>query len=131
MKKAVLLLSIMCCFILSSCKDEAENNANCSKCSFENPLTDLPWLKTMVNGFVQDSVAGMSFHVRIYQCTYKTNKTGFLIEPCVDCPDAGYSLYSCKGVVLCGGGGIIGGDTCEEFNIDRDNATLIYEQHKQ
>ena len=50
MKKAVLLLSIMCCFILSSCKDEAENNANCSKCSFENPLTDLPWLKTMVNG---------------------------------------------------------------------------------
>ena len=129
MKKAVLLLSIMCCFILSSCKDEAENSTGSTTCSCENPLTDLPWLKTMVNGFVQDSVAGINNHVRIYKCTYQTNKTGFLIEPCVDCPDAGLDLRDCKGNYLCTMWGFTG-SSCPEYNVNFDDAVIIYELNK-
>lgn len=128
MKKAVLLLSILCCFILSSCKEE-ENNPVVITCSCENPLKDLPWLKTMVNGFVQDSIAGINHHVRIYKCIYQTNKTGFLIEPCVDCPDAGLDLRDCKGNHLCTMWGFTGSN-CPEYKVNFDDAVIIYEQNK-
>ena len=95
-------------------------------CNVENPLTDLPWLKELIDGFEKDAEAGYKHHVRIYQCTYKDG-IGFLLEPCVGCPDAGYSFRNCEGVTLCGEGGLLGGDNCSEFNIDFENKKLIWE----
>jgi hypothetical protein len=94
-------------------------------CNVDSPLTDLPWLKQMVANFSADSLTT----VKIHQCTYQNNKTGFLIEPCVGCPDAGYSFRSCDGTVLCGGGGISGEETCQELDIDFNNKQLIYQHN--
>jgi hypothetical protein len=96
-------------------------------CDFDNPLTDLVWLKQIVDNIEIDSENG-KVHARIYQCIYKYG-TGFLIEPCVGCPDAGYSFRSCDGTILCGGGGISGEDTCQELDIDFDTKQLIYQHN--
>ena len=92
-----------------------------SFCEFENPLTDLPWLKNLIDVWKLNG-----WRSKVHQCTYKDG-IGFLLEPCVGCPDAGYSFWNCEGVVLCGGGGHSGEDNCSEFIIDFESKILIYE----
>ena len=138
----ILILFLVCC----SCQNESNADGNdesfkgqidnvdifrnvIEACNVKNPLTDLPWLKEMVDGVEKDVEAGYKHHARIYQCAYK-NGIGFLLEVCVDCPDAGYSFRNCEGVVLCGGGGITGEDNCPEFDIDFENKELIWELKK-
>ena len=118
---AIVVVAILSLGLFFSCEEKKEN----TECSFKNPVADLPWLKTKVTELSQSP-----FHARIYQCTYQTNKICFMVEPCVDCPDAGYTFYSCEGVELCSEGTIVGGYQCEGLNIDRDNKILIYEQNK-
>ncbi|MDR1090642.1 MAG: hypothetical protein LBL79_06155, partial [Prevotella sp.] len=75
---------------------EVKNNEMNNFCEFENPLTDLPWLKEIIGGIEKDAEAGYKQHARIYQCTY-IDGTGFLLDLCVGCPDFGYWLKSCEG----------------------------------
>jgi hypothetical protein len=96
-------------------------------CNVDNPLTDLPWLKEIIDGFEKDAGAGYKGHARIYQCNYK-NGVGFLLEMCVGCPDAGYWLRSCEGESLCIIGGFAG-DRCTEFDVDFENKKLIWEKN--
>ena len=117
---ALAVIIVLSIGFFSAC-EEKDN----TECSFKNPVTDLPWVKTKVTELSQSP-----FHARIYQCSYQTNKICFMVEPCVDCPDAGYTFYSCEGVELCSEGTIVGGNQCEGLNIDRDNKILIYEQNK-
>jgi hypothetical protein len=91
----------------------------------ENPLTDLPWLKEIIDGIEKDAEAGYKQHARIYQCTY-INGTGFLLELCVGCPDSGYWLKSYEGESLCIMYGLAG-DPCQELNVDFENKKLIWE----
>jgi hypothetical protein len=101
-------------------------------CSSEEEvsLTDLPWLKEIVDGLEASSAAGYSQHVKIYQCTYRDG-IGFWLELCVGCPDASSGLRSYEGKPLCSWGGFTGGDPCVElFDIDFENKTLIYELNK-
>ena len=97
-----------------------------SSCEFENPLTDLPWLKEFINIHERNAQAGDRYHARIYQCNYRDG-IGFLLEMCVDCPDFGYSFLNCEGRDLCSGGGFTGRDNCPDFNIDFKNKKLIWE----
>ena len=137
--KLLLLIFLVVCWSCKSETDAGENEENpkggidnvdeinvIEACNVDNPLTDLPWLKEMVDGVEKDIEAGYKRHARIYLCTYKDG-TGFLLEMCVACPDAGYSFVNCEGVVLCGGGGITGIDNCPEFNIDYENKELLWE----
>ena len=98
-------------------------------CEFENPLTDLSWLKEIVDDFENDAATlGYNPHARIYQCTYK-NGIGFLLEMCVGCPDYGYWFRSCEGESLCVLEGH-SGDPCSEFEIDFENKQLIWEKEE-
>jgi hypothetical protein len=116
---------------MTACEKNNKTNISSEKlslpdtCQWDNPLTDLPWLKQMVANNEDSSYVG---HARIYQCSYKDG-TGFLIEPCVGCPDAGYSFRSCDGTVLCGGGGLADGDNCSDFGIDYTARMLIWENN--
>ena len=124
MKKIVIVLCVLG-FTLTSiggCTKTLSDNA----CDVKNPLTDLEWLSQIVKIWEENSQNGFGTTARIYQCTYEKNKIGFLIEPCVGCPDAGYSFRSFDGTILCGGGGIDGKDSCETLNIDFANKRLIY-----
>ena len=75
-----------------------------------NPLEDLPWLKAKIDELSQ---SGDTISVYIYQCTYRDNDTGFLIDE-----GNTETFYNYDGEVLC----IINEDTketCSELNIVR------------
>jgi hypothetical protein len=90
-----------------------------STCNVDNPLTDLPWLKTKIEELTllyQDN----PLSVAIYQCTYSNGQTGFLEER----GNIAF-FYNCKGETLCTMGGVVG-ETCPELNIDFANGKLIW-----
>ncbi len=128
MKKTVLSLVVLCCFFVLGCKEQ-DNNNNSSQtgCVFENPLTDLAWLKAKVNEF--NSPEYDASNPKIYRCVYKTNQIGFIVELDSDSPNMLYVLHSCKGEVLCNGGGFVGESICQEFNIDYNSKVLIYQRN--
>ena len=129
MKTINIILLLLAGFFYFSCSPQVKENTSSNEpdCEFENPLTDLLWLKEIVDGFEHNAAAlGYNPHAIIYQCAYKDGIV-FLLEMCVGCPDAGYSFRNCKGEVLCGGGGYSGEDNCSEFNIDFENRKLIWE----
>lgn len=110
-------------FLVSCDKDEKEDRPNI--CGVENPLTDLEWLKDLIQTYEENAENGHK--VRIYQSTYGNNQTCFIIEPCSGCPDAGYNVVLCDGTNLCYGGTLVEPNTCEGLNIDYENQKLIYE----
>jgi hypothetical protein len=87
-----------------------------NSCEFNNPLTDLPWLKTKIK-----ELKSYYWHTEIYQCKYGNNETGFLIDEGNTKP-----FYNCNGEILCIMGGVAG-ETCSELNIDFANKKLIWE----
>jgi hypothetical protein len=127
MKTKLLYFTILATFALLGCEKNAKpQEENLGACSVEDPLADLPWMKAFIDGYSKDAEAGYRHHARIYQSSYGNGKTGFLIEICVGCPDAGVSLYDCEGNLLCVMWGIAG-LSCEEFGFDVDNPKLIWE----
>ena len=97
-------------------------------CNIDDPLNNLIWLKEIVDRFEYDAVIfGYNPYARIYQCNYK-NGVGFMLEMCVECPDAEYSFRNCEGIELCSGRGFSDVDNCSEFNIDLENKKLIWEK---
>ena len=113
----LILLSLILTIVFSSCEKE-------KVCGVDNPQKDLPWLKEFIDVVGSNAQAGFSHHVKIYQCTYR-NGIGFLIEPCVGCPDAGFLLVNCEGKCLCNLWGFTG-DSCTEYNIDFKRKKLIW-----
>lgn len=80
--------------------------SSCEKrtfCNVENPLTDLEWLKTTVAEMTESAE-----HCSVSKCNYQTNKQGFLISFCDNCPDNMVSLKDCTGNTLCNIGGYAG-----------------------
>ncbi|MCL2327079.1 MAG: hypothetical protein FWC39_01060 [Bacteroidetes bacterium] len=80
-------------------------------CEFENPLTDLSWLKEKIEEFNLLIQENPNLSIAIYQCTYGNEEIGFLIDKGNTKP-----FYNCKGEVLCTMGGVAG-ETCSELNI--------------
>jgi hypothetical protein len=97
-----------------------------NSCYFNNPLTDLPWLKAFIGNKVQEAKKGYPDLVRIYQCIYNNGRIGFLIEP-VGMIDGMMEFYSCEGIVLCTIGGESGKDTCLEQGLNIIGKKLIWE----
>jgi len=110
----LVIIGIALLFLSLSCQKD-------KVCHVNNPLADLPWLKTKINEFNLLSQGNPTLTVAIYQCKYGNGKTGFLV-------DEGNikSLHNCSGDVLCIMGGFAG-ETCSELRID--NAELIWENN--
>ena len=123
MKKVYFFLLAMC-LMGASCKENEEKTPEIG-----NPLTDLPWLKGIVDEFEKNAeVMGYNSHARIYQCAYREG-TGFLLEMCVGCPDAVSEFRSSEGTVLRSGKGSSVEDKDDQgLNIDFKNKKLIWEK---
>ncbi|MDR1740072.1 MAG: hypothetical protein LBR45_04880 [Bacteroidales bacterium] len=92
---------------------------NTKLCAFDNPLTDLLWLKDVVNEINLTIQNGTPLSVSIYQCIYGNDETGFLVDQGNMKP-----FYNCNGEILCIMGGYAG-ETCSELGII--NMELILE----
>jgi len=105
---AMLCLVVVTLFATSGCeKSEIPHKT----CNVENPLTDLPWLKSKVNEITLIVQSGNPLSVSIYQCVYGDEETGFLVDK-----GNTKSFYNCNGELLCIMGGFAG-ETCSELNI--------------
>ena len=93
-------------------------------CNVDNPLTDLPWLKDIIDGFEKEAEEGYVPSAKVYQCTYKDG-AGFLIEPCVECLSSGYIFTNCEGTTLCEMKEL-DEYPCPELNINFKNKKLIW-----
>jgi hypothetical protein len=86
-------------------------------CKFENPLTDLLWLKELVDKL--DST-----RTKIHQYTYKYG-IGFLVAMPVGTDDCLGSFKNCEGKTICYTTGLMG-FTCTEFEIDFESRKFIW-----
>ena len=95
-------------------------------CRFDNPLTDLLWLKEIIDEFEEEAISmGYNPHARIYQCNYRDGIC-FLLEMCEECP---LIFRNCEGTVLCDSSKVTEINTCSELNIDFENIELIWEKN--
>lgn len=67
-----------------------ENPEDSILCTFENPLTDLLWLKETIEEFQEIT----DITVAIYQCVLENDNIGFLVEE-----DEKQRLYNCQGEI--------------------------------
>ena len=108
--------------LMTSCnKDSSEPEPTCV---FDDPLTDLPWLKEIVEKYTEDSKK-YRIHFRVLQYTYRDEVAFFLsttgpLLDCMDCP--GGDFLNCEGEVVCGLNPAYG-EFCKEFY----DGKLIYE----
>ena len=121
-----LLWAVITAGCNKSVKEEDDDEPTEKECNTDNPLTDLLWLKEIVDAFEENAGAtGRNPHARIYQCAY-SDGIGFLLEMCVECPDAGYSFRNCEGAILCEGD-----NNCSSLEIDVENKKLIWEMERE
>ena len=116
---AALLMGALLLF--AGCEKEKNK---CEFCGVDNPIEDLAWLKTRVDTFSQHKESRSS----IRTCKYDTDKEGFIIEDCENCPDLGVSLFACDGTHLCHFFGF-SGKPCENHTIDTSSIELIYKNY--
>jgi hypothetical protein len=90
-------------------------------CDVENPLTDLPWLKEIIDNFGNKAALEPAM---IYLCTYRDG-IGFLLSLDIYHSDPFVDLVNCDGEILCQLFGL-GGELCEEYEIDFKTWKLIW-----
>ena len=118
---------------LASCKKDTESsnkvfhfdyNGSCH-CGADNPLEELEWLHN--NAVMFESMRDKQW-ASISICTYDSLKQGFLINACVNCYDAGVSLYDCEGNYI----GMVSGFAgipLSTYNIDPASIREIYRNY--
>ena len=128
-KLAAVLLVLAGGFVSCKSNNQCAETINLPEekvCDFTNPLTDLPWLKEYI-----DEVKEQERSIAIFTCSYR-NGTGFLFY--TGCPKNVYcitgpsiALKNCEGETLCVTFGANVMNCEEEFDVDFNNITLIYE----
>ncbi|MCL2436081.1 MAG: hypothetical protein FWD09_08125 [Lentimicrobiaceae bacterium] len=98
-------------------------------CNVSNPLTDLPWLKEIVDEIEYEQTEGIDVHhARIYQCNYKDG-IGFFMNLTIGWTDNLIYFRNCEGERLCKVGRY--DNTCTELEVDFENKILIWETFPQ
>jgi hypothetical protein len=132
MKTTIYFKAILVNLFLLSCsthKNTVEPNFNNSSsastsgsnfCEVLNPLTDLPWLKKLVDEIKNSSNGGT-----ITKFKFKS-KDVFLVNTCKVCiTDAMTVLYDCAGNQICSIGGIAG-LTCPDFEKEASDSVVVF-----
>jgi len=116
MKFICALFSIMLFF---SC----EEDPLIKDCS-DNPLENIDWLKSLVDTENNTDMEN-SNGLEITQYTYE-KQTAFLINNCINCSDNLTILYDCDQNKLCEFGGIVGVNTCPDFEQEASDKKILF-----
>ena len=92
-------------------------------CGVENPLEDLEWLHRTAESFESTTQ-----WATISICVYDSARQGFIVNPCVQCPDGMQSLFDCQGNLMGNLGGIAG-IPLSTYNIDPASVREIYRNY--
>lgn len=92
-------------------------------CGVENPLEDLEWLHRTAESFESTTQ-----WATISICVYDSARQGFIVDPCVQCPDGMQSLFDCQGNLMGNLGGIAG-IPLSTYNIDPSSVREIYRNY--
>jgi len=115
---SILIILLSCSF---SCENEQQIENISENCLNNSPLMELEWLKNIVS-----EIQSQNNKATIYQCVYN-NSHGFIVDLCVQCPDAMTYLYDCNGNVICEFGGYLGANSCPDFDENISDKVLIFE----
>lgn len=111
-------------FVFNSCDKESTSNIEISRNSFchvKNPLSELSWLKKIVDNSQNEH----SGEIKIFKCIYN-NQESFLINLCWQCPDSSTKLYDCQGNVICDYGSFQQKIMYPDFGKNLTEMSLIY-----
>jgi len=114
MKKTAVLFLL---FLALSCKT--------NKLKKQNDFNQIAWLTNLKNVFKDDTSRK---HQIIH---YKYNeKDAFLVNDCYQCSDGLIRVYDIDKNIICEFGGIIGKNTCPNFEQKAKKVTYIYNDVK-
>ena len=115
-KITTLCLIIAASFAVVYCKKQENPQI---KCTFDNPLTDLNWLKKKISDFNLLAQESKNLSINVYQCVHGNNETCFFIDD-----GNSKTFYNCNGELLCLMNEFTG-ETCSGLNIT--SKELIWE----
>ena len=130
MKKLLFFIplsAVLLCLLFTACQKDKirfDYDGPCH-CGVENPLEDLEWLHDIAEEFEQMRDKQWA---SIYICTYDSTKQGFIINPCVNCPDGMQLFTDCEGKTL----GSLGGFAAvplSDYIIDPTSVREIYRNY--
>jgi hypothetical protein len=117
-----MLNLVVICMLFSSC---TESNTDTSKTICLRDATITPeWLLQIMNDYSQLS----DTKAAIYSYQYK-GKCVFMVNDCVDCADNLLKVYNFEGTVICEFGGIIGLNSCPDFQENAKHKERIWSNY--
>lgn len=111
-----MTLALPAMLLACSDKDEYCNNVS-------NPVKEIPWLYELVEANKSKSV-----EVDIYAYEYK-GETVFVVNECNGCADVITVAKDCSGNTICEWGGLLGLNTCPDFDEEATNKRLVYKNY--
>ncbi|MTI26192.1 DUF6970 domain-containing protein [Fulvivirga kasyanovii] len=109
--------------LLSACKT---TNAQTAMCYIEDPIAELGWLQDIIQ---RQKSLNVDRKADIFEYTFKGEKY-FMADMCVGCPDFITVFYNCIGEKVCESGGIMGTNTCPDFEEEAISKRLIWSSYR-
>lgn len=106
----------VCLILMTACE-----NDRIESCDIEDAIHNIAWLKELKADYSQDP----DTPTRITQYTYH-GECAFMVEHCVQCPDAITVVYNEEQEELCKFGGIAGFNTCPDFDSQATNPVVLW-----
>ncbi|WP_299059018.1 hypothetical protein [uncultured Polaribacter sp.] len=124
MFKNIYFTVLIAFLTLVSCEenDNTNNDEVIIVCNTQEPLQDLGFLKDAKNTIDAIDCGGRS---SITQFTYNS-ETVFEVIICDQISDGQTLVYNCAGETICTFGGIVGANTCVDFEKLRTDKIILY-----
>ena len=128
MKIIQYLTAVLIIILFGSCQNTTEEKLiPATYCGTQDPLEELAWLKEIKTNM---ELAANAVEGQIIAWKYK-GETVFWIDECYSCEDKLIRIYDCTGNKVCEFGGIGGFDTCDDFQLNASDSTMLFNHVQQ
>lgn len=105
-------------FLVNACSSSVDNKLSQE---IELPYEQLPWLADIRNQLIESKTPG-----KIVQYSYN-NELVYWVDSCADCADNLIHVFNTNGEVICLFGGIMGMNTCVDFETKAKNPKILFD----